>query len=139
MLKMARFRKPEVTRVSKSANPGELRTPVFFKEISRADDTDPEGVPNEEESYVFGKDANGDPVPVRVKWVNTHGTEVFTAMQLKLREPATLTMRYSTLIKETLLVYKGNDKRPYEIISIDDVEERHRWLEIKVQRKVAAR
>lgn len=28
---------------------------------------------------------------------------------------------------------------PYEIISIDNVEERNQWLEIKVKRKVQAR
>nr|DAR46642.1 MAG TPA: putative head-tail adaptor [Caudoviricetes sp.] len=60
-------------------------------------------------------------------------------MQLELREPATITMRYSPLINEQLLIYKGSDAQPFEVISIDDVEERHVWLEIKVQRKVSAR
>lgn len=118
--------------MSKSANAGELRTPVFFMTIERG--TDDEGFPKELEVNVFG-----DGVPARVKWVNAHGTDVFTAMQLKLREPATITMRYSPKIRADLIVYKGSDPKPYEIISIDDVEERHRWMEIRVQRKVAAR
>lgn len=118
--------------MSKSANPGELRTPVFFKTIERR--VDKEGYPFEEEVNIFGYRR-----AIKVKWVNSHGTEVFTSMQLKLREPATLTMRYSPLINKKLLVYRGADPAPYEIISIDNVEERNRWLEIKVQRKEAAR
>lgn len=74
-----------------------------------------------------------------MKWVNAHGTEVFTGMQLQLREPATITMRYSPQIARTLIVYREDDPQPYEVISVDDVEGRHRWLEIKVQRKGAAR
>lgn len=118
--------------MSKSANAGELRTAVFFKKIVR--ETDAEGFPCEAEVNVFGEDKY-----VLTKWVNAHGSEVFTAMQLELREPATITMRYSPLINEKLLVYKGSDPKPYEVISIDNVDARGAWLEIKVQRKVAAR
>lgn len=118
--------------MSKSANPGELRTPVLFKHIVRG--TDSMGFPVEEEKNVFGEGRE-----IRVKWVNAHGTEVFTSMQLELREPATVTMRYSPKITEQCLVYKKGDSRPFEIISMDNVEERGRWLELKVQRKVDAR
>lgn len=48
-------------------------------------------------------------------------------------------MRYSPLIDPAMLVYKGKDPRPYEIISLNNVEDRGKWLEIKVQRKGAAR
>ena len=48
-------------------------------------------------------------------------------------------MRYSPLIQETLLVYKEADPEPFEVISMDNVHERNMWLEIKVQRRVAAR
>ncbi len=118
--------------MSKSANAGELRTPVYFKKIQRV--TDADGYPSEQEINVFGEDKY-----VLTKWVNAHGSEVFTAMQLQIREPATITTRCSALIDEKCIVYKGSDSQPYEIISIDDVEERHIWLEIKVQRKEAAR
>ena len=144
--------------MSKNANAGELRTAIYFKRIERA--TDQEGYPIEQEVNVFGEDKY-----VLGKWVNAHGSETFTAMQLELREPATLTVRYSPLINETLLVYKGSElslalragdgianeaaaqkavdealeRIRYEVISIDNVEERDTWLEIKVQRKVAAR
>lgn len=116
--------------MSKSANAGELRTPVKFMRVDRV--VNKNSVPVETEVNVFGKS-------VLVKWVNAHGTDAFLAMQMQLREPATITMRYSPLINEQLLVYKGRDPEPYEVISIDNVEERGAWLEIKVQRRVAAR
>ena len=118
--------------MSKSANPGELRTPVQFKTVTST--IDDEGDPCEVETNVFGEGKN-----VYCKWVNAHGTEVYMAMQQQLKEPATLTCRYSPLINETLLVYKGSDTKPYEIISVDNVEDRNAWLEITVQRKVPAR
>ena len=74
-----------------------------------------------------------------MKWVNAHGTEVYQSMNLDLREPATLTGRYSSLITPQCRITKVGDPEPYEIISIDDVENRHQWLEIKVQRMVSAR
>lgn len=118
--------------MSKSANAGELRTPVFFFQTWRC--TDGEGYPVVKDINVFGDGAS-----VLCKWVNAHGSESFTAMQLQLREPATITCRYSPLINERLDVYRAGDSTPYEIISIDNVEQRDRWLEIKVQRKEAAR
>ncbi|MBR0160483.1 MAG: head-tail adaptor protein [Oscillospiraceae bacterium] len=123
--------------MSKSANPGELRTPVYFKRINRG--LDGEGYPQEAEVNVFGK-ANGKDVPCMCKWVNAHGTEVFQSMQLEIREPATITTRFSRkLLDPKLIIYKGDDPLPYEVISIDNVEERGVWLEIKVQRRAGAR
>lgn len=112
-----------VMRMAKYANAGELRTPVKFIRIERG--TDADGYPVEVEVEVL---------KTKCKWVNVHGTEVFTAMQQQLREPATITMRYSPLINQKLIIYKGTDAEPYEVISMDDIENRHRWLEIKVQR-----
>jgi hypothetical protein len=112
--------------MSKSANPGELRTPVEFKRVKRS--TNENGRRIEEYENVFG-----DGVIVNVKWVNAHGYEAVTAMQLGIRELATITARYSPLIDRT------GDDVPYEIVDVDNVEQRNRWLEIKVQRKMPAR
>lgn len=114
-------------KMAKYANAGELRTPVKFIRIDRIKDAD--GYPTETEVEV---------IKTNCKWVNVHGSEVFTAMQQQLREPATITMRYSPLINQKLIVYKGTDPEPYEVISIDNVEDRHKWLEIKVQRASGA-
>ena len=118
--------------MSKSANSGELRTPITVVSVTKI--TDDEGFDAYTETNVFGKDA-----VVMCKWVNTHGTEAFTDAMLKLREPAVVTIMYSPLITRTCLIYRGSDTEPYEIISIDNVEERDAWLEIHVQRKEAAR
>lgn len=119
--------------MSKAANPGELRTPVYF--FRREKDTDADGDHIENLVNVFGEGK-----AIRCKWVNAHGSEVFDALQQQLREPATITCRYSAKINRTLEVQKGlSDTELYEIISVDDVEEKHKWMEIKVQRKEAAR
>jgi len=119
--------------MSKSANAGELRTAVYFKRLERT--VNDNGFPVEVEVNVFGPDT-----AVMCKWVNAHGSEVFTAMQLQLRDPATLTVRYSTLLDDvTLIIYRGNDPEPYEVISVDNVEQQNVWLEIKCQRRVKAR
>lgn len=122
--------------MARKAAAGELRTLVYFRRILKGSDN--KGYAQQREEYVF-VDSCGEERPVHCKWVNAHGTEVFTAMQLQIREPATLTMRYSPLIEPSMLVYKGKDPRPYEIISVNNVEDRGKWLEIKVQRKGAAR
>lgn len=121
--------------MAKQARAGELRTVVTFRRTVRT--SDDEGCGHEREESVF-TDGAGRERGVHCKWVNAHGTEVFAAMQQQIREPATLTMRYSPLIDATMLVYKGTDPRPYEIISVDNVEDRGKWLEIKVQRRGAA-
>jgi hypothetical protein len=122
--------------MAKRANAGELRTLVYFRRTVK--EVDSEGSPHQREETVF-HDSQGREQAVHCKWVNAHGAEVFTAMQLKLRQPAKLTMRYSPGIVPTLLVYKGKDPVPYEVVSVDDVEDRHCWLEVTVQRKEAAR
>lgn len=126
-----------VWTISKRAHSGELHTLVFFKQVVRG--TDDDGFPAERESNVLGQDENGIDIPFHVKWVNVHGYDVFTSIQMKLTEPATITMRYFCEISPDMVVYKGADPKPYEIISINNVLDQGRWLEIKVQRKVAAR
>ena len=117
--------------MAKSANAGELRTPVIVEELNEMQDAD--GYPVRVWLNVFGQ----RDVKYRVKWVNAHGTEVYESMRLDLKEPATLTGRYSQLITPQCRITK--DGEPYEIISVDNVENRNQWLEIKVQRVVSAR
>lgn len=123
--------------MAKQASAGELRTRIYIRRLEK--EADGEGVAGEKEKSVF-PDPPGQPERVwHCKWVNAYGTEAVTAMQLQLREPATLTMRYSPQIRPDCLIYKLDDPEPYEIVSVNDVEERHVWLEVKVCRKRAAR
>lgn len=121
--------------MAKQAQAGELRTRIYIRKTVK--EVDGEGSQIKKEQSVFGPEE-----PERVwhcKWVNAYGTETMTAMQFQIQEPATLTMRYSPLIRPDCLIYKLGDPAPYEVVSVNDVEERHRWLEVKVQRREAAR
>ncbi len=127
--------------MAKFVNAGELRTPVIVEEHTGAQNGN--GYSEKTWANVFGTGKT-----YRVKWVNAHGAEVFEAMRLDLTEPATLTGRYSPLITEQCRLLLASDsgktetekaKLYYEIISIDDVENRHEWLEIKVKRQVSAK
>lgn len=122
--------------MAKQASAGELRTRIYIRRMEK--EADGEGVASEKAKSVF-PDLPGQPERVwHCKWVNAYGTEAVTAMQLQIQEPATLTMRYSPKIRPDCLIYKLGDPDPYQIISINDVEERHTWLEVKVCRKQAA-
>ena len=114
--------------MGKNANPGELRTPVRFVCTVRGQDED--GFYQEHDQLV---------AECFAKWVNVHGNEAFSDAMATLAEPATLTSRYCGGIAADPLVYKGDDPVPFEIISIDDVEDRHAWMEIHVKRQVPAR
>ena len=73
------------------------------------------------------------------KWVNAYGNDVVEARKLGLGEFATLTLRYTDKITPTCRVLRDNDvAHPFEVISVNDVGARRRWLEVKVSRKAAA-
>lgn len=113
---------------------GDLRTRIMVFDKPTDGQLDSDGYPVETPVNVFGEDGTR-----QCKWVNAYGREVYDAKQAGVEEPATLTMRYTDKVTPTCLIYRGNDKRPYEVVSVNDVEDRHVWLELKVQRKVAAR
>ena len=127
-----------MVKVAKQASAGELRTRIYIHRISKGSDEDGVSSKKKEESAI-GYDAQGKEIVYHCKWVNAYGTEVFSGMQLHLKELATLTMRYSPRIQPDQLIYKVGDPIPYEIISVNDVEDRHCWLEVKVGRRRAAR
>lgn len=117
--------------MAKRANPGELRTRIEIHDYHSVLDQD---------GYEIGQWINvfGEGGLVHCKWVNAHGTEVLTAKQLGLRELATLTMRYTPKLTSRCRIFRIGDPAPYEVISIDNVENRNEWLEVKVQRKEAS-
>lgn len=122
--------------MARYAGAGELRTRIMVFDLPR-DETgevlkDTDGYEVKELVNVFGEGRTRS-----CKWVNAWGTEVYQARQAGVTEPATLTLRYTPRITSTCLIYRGKDPRPYEVISVNDVEDRHTWLEVKVQRKAA--
>jgi SPP1 family predicted phage head-tail adaptor len=106
---------------AKTTNPGELRTLITLQHR-----TVPAGT-------------GGFQVPtwsmlaeVYCRWINAHGVEALTASSIGAEMPATLLIRYIDRLDMTCSVLKGD--LTYEIISIDDIQERHEYLELKVKR-----
>jgi head-tail adaptor len=68
---------------------------------------------------------------VWAKWVNAHGSEIWTAQSVQAEAPATVIIRYLTGLDTSCVVMKGTEY--FEIVSIDDIRERHEYLELKVK------
>lgn len=111
----------------KNINPGELRTPIRIE--CTVSEKNSNGFQEKTHKNIFGENEF-----IRCKWVNAHGTEIYSASTLNLREPATVTIRYSPLVNANCVIFKRNDKKPFEIISVDNIREMNKWLELKVQR-----
>lgn len=73
-----------------------------------------------------------DIATVWAKWENVHGSEAWAANSLQAEQPATVTIRYRSDVDTTCAVLKGSDR--YEIVSMDDIRERHEYIELKVKR-----
>lgn len=118
----------------KRFNAGEMRTQIIIKACKARKDAD---------NY-----AKDDYVPlfegqaISCKWVNIHGKEVYEAARLDLKEAATITMRYTPLVDARCRIWKATEaddpKAGYDVVSLDDIQDRHELLEIKVKRVVKA-
>jgi SPP1 family predicted phage head-tail adaptor len=71
---------------------------------------------------------------VWAKWVNAHGSEVWTADMAGVKNSATVMIRWRSDVDETCLVEKGD--RLFEIVSMDNIRERNEYIELKVKRIV---
>lgn len=105
-------------------NPGELRVPVILERPVLAQD----------DGGFSNRDSYTEIATVRVKWTNAHGAEVWQAAAVQARQPATVWMRYRADVDEACVVKKGGDR--FEIVSLDNIQERNEYLELKVQRLV---
>ena len=115
--------------MAKKANPGELRTMVEILALEGGG-VDEDGYETSEYVNVFGPG-----VTVPCKWVNAHGSEVLEAATLGLREPATLTLRYTGKLTPLCRIRRG--EAVYGVVSVDNVEQRDQWMEVKVKREVS--
>jgi SPP1 family predicted phage head-tail adaptor len=103
-------------------NPGEMRTSVVLK--SRTITQGAGGFKKKEYTTTIAT--------VWAKWVNVHGREAWDAQAAGAESAATVTIRYRSDINTTCAVEK--DGVVYEIVSVDDIQERHELLELKVKR-----
>ncbi len=105
----------------KTMNPGDLRTAITLKKRSTTVDSGGFQV------QTWSKIAD-----VLAKWQNMHGSEVWAAGMAGAKKAATVLIRYRNDVDEACAVEKGSTL--YEIVSLDDIEERHEYLELKVQK-----
>lgn len=107
----------------KMINPGELRTSVVLKK--RTITTDAGG---------FGQESYTTLATVWARWSNVHGSEVWAAQSVQAVAPATVLIRYRSDVDQTCVVVKGSEI--YDIVSVDNIQERGEYLEIKVQKAI---
>ena len=79
---------------------------------------------------------------IRCKWVSAHGSDTVENNRLELGQIATITLRHTALIDQRCRVFHENDEQTdanaWTVISVNDPEDRHRFVEATLQRKVAA-
>lgn len=80
----------------------------------------------------FQKPSWANIATVWAKWRNVHGSEAWMSSTIEAEGAATVTIRYRTGIDTTCAVLKGSTR--YEILSIDNIEERSEYLELRVRR-----
>lgn len=119
--------------MSKRANAGEMRTLIQIKRL--VETINDNGFPASTYENIYGEG-----VSVCCKWVNSHGSEVFSSDRYLERRTATVTMRYSPLAEDNrCVVFRDGDVDPWEIVNADNVEGRNQWLELSLVQKVPAR
>ncbi len=94
------------------------------------------------QSETISKDAGGAQKPaytnvetaptVWALWVNDHGQESVQADAKVSEQRATVTIRYRSDVLEAWQILK--DGSAWKILSIDQVRDRNRWTELRVER-----
>jgi SPP1 family predicted phage head-tail adaptor len=105
----------------KMSNPGEMRTFVTFQNPTLSEDASGAQVA-----------AWADAAAVWVKWVNAHGQEAANSDALKSVQRATVTMRYLSSISALTSLLKSGER--WQVISLDNIQERSEYLELVVER-----
>lgn len=105
----------------KPVNPGELRTPITLEQDANAAQTGG-----------FQTPAWTTLATVYSRWRNAHGYESLQAALVGAEAPATVLIRYRSGIDTTCAVTKNGVR--YEIVSVDNIEERSEYLELKLKR-----
>lgn len=108
---------------------GEMRTRITIRRIISKIDS--EGYNTREYRDVFSK-------PVWCKWEWERGTETFENERQRLEERAVITMRYSDKVDVRCLIWKDAETEQWDVIAVNDVDERHKWMRVTLKRSVKA-
>jgi SPP1 family predicted phage head-tail adaptor len=106
---------------TKVTNPGELRMKITLKSRTVTNGTGGFQTPTLTTIAV-----------VWAKWVGVHGSEAWAANSINANQAATVLIRYISGLDTTCVVVMDGEN--YEIISIDDISQRHEYIELKVNR-----
>ncbi len=106
----------------KITNPGEMRTQITLQSVQLTKSAGGAQV----RSYT-----DLTPAVVYSRWINAHGTEAIQAQALQVQGLATVLIRYRADVNTRCVILKGSER--YEILSIDNIQERNEYLELKVQ------
>jgi len=69
---------------------------------------------------------------VKARWINDHGQEAVQSEALRSTQRATVTIRHRVDVLTTWRVLKGTEI--WKILSIDPVQDRNRYVELRVER-----
>ena len=105
-------------------NPGDMRTEITLQVPTTSKDAGGAQV------TTF---ANAPSKPtVWARWINAHGEEAVSSETLKSVQRATVTIRYRTDVVPTWQILKGSEA--WQVISVDHVQDKRRFLELVVER-----
>jgi len=107
-----------------AVNPGDMRTQITLQSPTIA--TDAGGA----QSVTYANAASKPTVWAR--WTNAHGVEVVQSESLATVQRATVAIRYRSDVLPTWRVLK--DSEPWQILSVDHVQDKRRFLELIVER-----
>lgn len=68
---------------------------------------------------------------VWAQWVNDHGQEAISSGAEKSAQRATVRLRHRSDVLATWRVLKGG--QAWQILSVDQVQDRNRWIELRVE------
>lgn len=119
---------------NKVTNPGDLNKQIILAKRTITPD-----------AGGFQKPSYGLIAQVWAKWINVHGAEALSASSLGFEAAATVTIRYRSDIDSTCVVVKGGTLagstftggEVFEIVSPDDIEDRHEYIELKIRKAKA--
>lgn len=108
----------------KVTNPGELRTPVLLA---------PRSVSTETGGFPSATPDTAHQVTAWAKWTNVHGAEAWTANAQGIEQAATVLIRYRSM-DESWYISRDNGASWYEIVSMDNIQQRGEYIELKIKR-----
>lgn len=118
-----------------STTPGEMKTKIRI--LAPTDHPDGLGYKNKTYSNVYP-----DGREIYCKWATGYGIEQVQSRSLGLLDTATLTLRYNPRIKPDCIIVRCSegDSKVYEIVSpVNDVLDKHQWMEFRVNGRFRAK